>query len=163
MILFTNVRATARIKIVIFIHFIPCGMFQHTQCIPLQLNFHPVFKNLVNQAIWFYKKTANNLTEYRHVVFAPHLKGYTTTPNQTEDEKQRNWPEKSSFLIPNKEIQYPRSITKNIVRQLILTSLNPKKWQRKRELQPSKEKRGRQFMKHIKTHNIFKKLFLLVC
>lgn len=108
-------------------------------------------------------KNSNNLTEYRHVVFAPHLKGYTTTPNQTEDEKQRNWPEKSSFLIPNKEIQYPRSITKNIVRQLILTSLNPKKWQRKRELQPSKEKHGRQFMKHIKTHNIFKKFFLLVC
>jgi len=45
-IMFTNVRATARIKIVIIIHFIPCRMFQHAQCIPLKLNFRSIFENI---------------------------------------------------------------------------------------------------------------------
>ncbi|KAL9396835.1 hypothetical protein Peur_011088 [Populus x canadensis] len=45
-IMFTNVRATARIKIVIIIHFIPCRMFQHAQCIPMKLNFRFIFQNI---------------------------------------------------------------------------------------------------------------------
>jgi len=45
-IMFTNVKATARIKIVIIIHFIPCRMFQHAQCIPLKLNFRSIFQNI---------------------------------------------------------------------------------------------------------------------
>ena len=45
-IMFTNVRATAGIKIVIIIHFIPSRMFQHAQCIPLKLNFISIFQNI---------------------------------------------------------------------------------------------------------------------
>jgi len=45
-IMFTNVRATAHIKIVIIIHFIPWRMFQHAQCIPLKLNFISIFQNI---------------------------------------------------------------------------------------------------------------------
>jgi hypothetical protein len=45
-IIFTNVRATAGIKIVIIIHFIPSSMFQHVQCIPLKLNFRSIFQNI---------------------------------------------------------------------------------------------------------------------
>jgi len=45
-IMFTNIKATARIKIVIIIHFIPCRMFQHVQCIPLKLNFKSIFQNI---------------------------------------------------------------------------------------------------------------------
>jgi len=45
-IMFTNVRATTGIKIVIIIHFIPSRMFQHAQCIPLKLNFRSIFQNI---------------------------------------------------------------------------------------------------------------------
>jgi len=45
-IMFTNVRVTASIKIVIIIHFIPCRMFQHAQCISLKLNFKSIFQNI---------------------------------------------------------------------------------------------------------------------
>ena len=45
-IMFTNVRVTAGIKIVIIMHFIPCRMFQHAQCIPLKLNFRSIFQNI---------------------------------------------------------------------------------------------------------------------
>ncbi|KAL9345048.1 hypothetical protein Peur_062723 [Populus x canadensis] len=45
-IMFTNVKATAGIKVVIIIHLIPCRMFQHAQCIPLKLNFRSIFQNI---------------------------------------------------------------------------------------------------------------------
>jgi len=45
-IMFINVRVTADIKIVIIIHFIPSRMFQHAQCIPLNLNFRSIFQNI---------------------------------------------------------------------------------------------------------------------
>jgi len=45
-IMFTNIRVTAGIKIVIIIHFIPSRMFQHVQCISLKLNFRSIFQNI---------------------------------------------------------------------------------------------------------------------
>lgn len=49
-LLVTMVRAAARVIIIRFF-FIPRRMFQHTQCIPLQLNFNPIFQNLVWQKL----------------------------------------------------------------------------------------------------------------
>lgn len=45
-ILFSSVRTTAGVEIEIIVFFISRGMLQHTQRIPLQLNFDPIFKNL---------------------------------------------------------------------------------------------------------------------
>jgi len=55
-IMFINVRATARIKIIIIIHFIPCRMFQHVQCIHLKLNFRFIFSKHQTWVVWPIKR-----------------------------------------------------------------------------------------------------------
>jgi len=55
-IMFINVRATARIKIIIIIHFIPCRMFQHAQCIHLKLNFRFIFSKHQTWVVWPIKR-----------------------------------------------------------------------------------------------------------
>lgn len=45
-VLLPDVRATTWVVQIMFIIFVSCGMFQHTQCIPLELHFNTIFQNL---------------------------------------------------------------------------------------------------------------------